>query len=125
MVLLFDVGVHFFDEYVEGLLEGAAVGVDFVVAVFNALEDAGDADFYEFVEVAGGDGEEFDAFEERIGGVFCLFEHAAIEFEPGGIAAVEKLRLGGGSATSSVLRTVFEVYSVSPRGRILSSWIVR
>jgi hypothetical protein len=77
-------------EDVEGLAEGSAVGRGFVIAVFNALEDAGDADLEELVEIAGGDGEEFDAFEQGIGGVLGFFEHAPVKAEPGFVAAQEK-----------------------------------
>jgi hypothetical protein len=59
-----------------------AVRADFVGAVFDALQEAGDADFDKFVEIVGGDGEELDAFEERIAEVASFFEDAAIEFQP-------------------------------------------
>jgi hypothetical protein len=46
------------------------------------LEDSGDADLDELVEVARGDGEKFDALEERVGGVVGFFQNAAVELEP-------------------------------------------
>jgi hypothetical protein len=55
-------------------------------ALFKLLEDAGDADLNELVEVAGGDGEELYALEEWVGGVVGLFEDAAIELEPALVA---------------------------------------
>jgi hypothetical protein len=58
-------------------------------AFFNALQNSGDADFDELVEVAGGDGEEFYALEERVGGIVGLFEDAAIELQPAFIAIDE------------------------------------
>ena len=75
---------------VERFAEGGAVGRRFVVAVFNALQDAGDANLEELVEIAGGDGEEFDALEQRVGGVLGFFQHTAVEAQPGFVAAEEK-----------------------------------
>ena len=59
-ILLANEGVDIFAEVVERLLRGEAVESRFFVAVFNSLQHAGDTDFDEFIEVAGGDGEELD-----------------------------------------------------------------
>jgi hypothetical protein len=55
-------------------------------ALFKLLEDAGNADLNELVEVACGDGEELNSLEERVGGVVRLFENAAIKLEPALVA---------------------------------------
>jgi hypothetical protein len=79
-------------EFVEasGGSEAAFVGLlGKAEGFFELLEDAGDADFDELVEVAGGNGEELDALEQRIGAVFGFFEDAAIEEEPALVAIDE------------------------------------
>ena len=50
--------------------------------MLDALQKAGNADFDEFVEIVGGDGEELDALEERITEIARLLKYAAIEIEP-------------------------------------------
>ena len=55
-----------------------------------ALE-AGDADHEEFVEVVGRDREEAHPFEQRMGDVLGLFQHAAVEMEPGQLPIDEAL----------------------------------
>jgi hypothetical protein len=75
---------------VEGFTEGRAVGRSFVVAVFNALQNAGNANLEELVEIAGGDGEKLDPLEERVGGIFGFFQNPAIKTQPGFVAAEEK-----------------------------------
>ncbi len=53
-----------------------------IATVFDELFEGGDADFEEFVEVGADDGEEFETFEERLGGILGFFEDALVEFEP-------------------------------------------
>ena len=53
-----------------------------IAAVFDQLFEGSDANFEEFVEVGADDGEEFETFEEGLGGVLRLFEDALVEFEP-------------------------------------------
>ena len=53
-----------------------------IAAVLDELFEGGDADFEEFVEVGADDGEEFETFEERLGGILGFFEYALVEFEP-------------------------------------------
>lgn len=84
-VLVADKNFDAFGEAVEALLLGDAIvywADGLVVAVFNALQDSGHADFDEFVEVAGGDGEELYALKERIGVVLGFFKDAAVEAQP-------------------------------------------
>ncbi len=90
-VLALDEGAQLGGVAIEGLLRRHAIGPDLVVAVLNALHHAGDADFYELVEIGGGDGEEFDPLEQRIAGVFSLLQHPSVEAQPGLIAAEKEL----------------------------------
>ena len=90
-VLRGDKAVNFVGECRRGTRGAEAVVTGGAVAVLNALHEAGLADFDVFVEIAAGDGEEFDALEEGVGGVFGLFQHAAVEFQPGVVTAVKKL----------------------------------
>ena len=81
-------------EAIEALLRGEAAlvgGMGLADAVLDALQDAGDADLDELVEIAGGDGEELDALEQGIALVLSLFEDAAVEAEPGVVAIEEEL----------------------------------
>ena len=71
----------------------SAVGVGLGVAVFNALHQAGLADFDEFVEIAGGDGQELDPLEQGIGGVLGFFEHAPVEVHPGFVSGEKEALL--------------------------------
>ena len=76
-------------EAVHTLLLTEAAGVERMgqaMAFFQALEDAGDANLYELVKVAGGNGEELDALDEWVGGVVGFCEDALVELEPGFVA---------------------------------------
>ena len=77
-----DEGVEFGGEAAELVFGAEAVGTRLAVAVLDLLQESGEADFDKFVEVAGGNGEEFDALEQRIGFVLSFFKDAAIEGEP-------------------------------------------
>ena len=74
-----------------------AVVTRLAIAVFNALHEAGLADFDVLVEVGAGNRQELDPLQQRVGGVFGLFEHTTVELHPGVVAAVEKLLFWGGS----------------------------
>ncbi len=56
------------------------------LAVFNALQQAGEADLDELIQVAGGDGEELHTLQQGIRRVLRLLQHALVEGEPGVIA---------------------------------------
>ena len=86
--------VHVLDDEIERLLRRQAIEARLRVAVFNALQDAGYADFYEFIEIAGRDGQKLHALEQRVRLVLRLFEHPAIETQPRLIAANEKILMG-------------------------------
>jgi hypothetical protein len=73
--------------------ERESVRSRFVVAVFDLLHHRGDADFEEFVEVAGADGKKFQPFEKRVALIFGFLEHTAIEREPGRVAVEKILRV--------------------------------
>ena len=82
-------GILFFDELMGRVFDqlpllhhGEAVGSRGVVAVFELLQQAADTDLKEFVQVAGGDGQKFHAFQQRIAKVSRFFKHAPIEFQP-------------------------------------------
>ena len=84
---------------VEALGAGEAAGVDALgeaEAFFKALEDPGDANLDELIQVAGGDGEEFYALEEGVGGVVGFFEDAAVELKPAFVAVDEATAGKGG-----------------------------
>jgi hypothetical protein len=49
-------------------------------------QQAGKAHHVEFVEVVGGDGQEFHALEQRMRVVACLCEDAAVEPQPAQLA---------------------------------------
>ena len=74
--------------------------------------DAGDdlaaqarhADHVELVEVRGGDGQEAQAFEQRMALVLGLLQHAAIELQPGQLAVEKAARPEDGRARASVER---------------------
>src|SRR5260370_27202689 len=59
-----------------------AVGSGGVMAVFELLQQAAYPDLKEFVEITGGDGQKFHAFEQRIAEIPGFFEHAPIKFQP-------------------------------------------
>ena len=58
------------------------VGRSGVVTVFELLQQAADPDLKEFVQIAGGDGQKFNAFQQRIAEIPGFFEHAPIKFQP-------------------------------------------
>src|ERR1700724_2996860 len=64
------------------LHHGETVGSGGVVPVFKLLQQAAYPDLKEFVQIAGGDGQKFHAFEQRIAEIAGFFEHAPIKFQP-------------------------------------------
>ena len=60
-----------------------AVGRLFENAAADLAEEAGDPDHHELVDVVCEDGEEFDAFKERMVEVCGFFEDAAVELDEG------------------------------------------
>ena len=65
-VLALDKRAHLRGVARRGSAPASPVRADLVVAVFNTLQEAGDADFDKFVEIAGGDGQKLHALEQRI-----------------------------------------------------------
>ena len=61
-------------------------------AVFDPLQDAGDADFDKLIEVAARDGEELDALEKGVGVVLRFLEDASVEAHPAFVATEEAER---------------------------------
>ena len=90
-VSVFDHGA---DSAVDGAVDfagGFAIDAPFDDLAFDLLFEAGDADFEKLIEIGVGNREEFDAFEEGVGGVEGFVENALIEFEPTEFAT-EKVR---------------------------------
>ena len=80
---------------VECLRGAQAVGRRARVACRDLLLQAGDADLEELVEVAGEDGQEAHALEQRVALVDGLVQHAVVELEPRQLAVdVRDLRSG-------------------------------
>ena len=78
---------HHRDDLAPGFYElaGGAVagGVDGVVAAPGELTQSGDAHHEELVEVAAGDRDELQPFQQRIFTSLRLVEHSRIEIQPG------------------------------------------
>ena len=80
------------------VLRRQAVGAGLGVAVFDPLQQAGHADLEELIQIAGGDGQELDPLQHGIALVLGLFQHAAVEGQPRGLAIQEVSRLVNGKA---------------------------
>jgi hypothetical protein len=70
---------------------GAALGDAFA----DLRPDTGDADHEELIKVIGGNRQEPDPFQHRVAGINRLFEHPAIEMQPGQLTIDEALRACG------------------------------
>src|SRR5579864_1087216 len=53
--------------------------------VFNALQQAGYADFKKFIQITGSDGQKLDSLKKRVALVFSLLKHTSVESEPGSL----------------------------------------
>src|SRR6185369_6685268 len=53
---------------------------------------AGDTNHHELVEIAAEDAQKLQPLEQRIGGIFGLFQHAGVELQPAQLAVDEVLR---------------------------------
>jgi len=79
------VGDHLLNAFMdgeEGVAWAEAVGSVSIASVFQQLFQGRDADFKEFVQVGADDGEEFEAFEEGLGGILSFLKDSLIEFQP-------------------------------------------
>ncbi len=86
--------MHVVDHDIQGLSRSQTIKARFGVAVFNALHDAGNANLDKLIQIAGGDGEELDPFEQGIFRILGFFEDAAIKAQPRFVAAdKETLRI--------------------------------
>ncbi len=74
------------DHDIQGLPRSEPIKPRLCVSIFNTLHDAGDANLDKLIEVAGGNGEELDPFEQGILGILGFFEHPAVEAQPRFIA---------------------------------------
>ena len=75
------------------------------MAVFELLQQAAYPDFKEFVQIAGGDGEKFHAFEQRVAEIPGFFEHAPIKLQPR-CFAVQEWRAIAQSLPNHICRTL-------------------
>ena len=82
LVLVAYKNVHRFGDFGKFLLGGEPIGANPLRTLLNFLEEAGDAYFHKLVEIVGGDGEEFYAFEEGVADVAGFFKDTAIELQP-------------------------------------------
>ena len=73
--------------------QGQAVGAGVVIAVLDLLHHRRHPHFKELVQVAGGNGEKLQPFEQRVVLVRRFLQDAAIKREPGSIAIQEVLRI--------------------------------
>ncbi len=67
---------------IQRLLRSHQVRPGLVVAVLDCLQNAGQPDLEEFIQVAGRNREELYPIEQRVGAVLSFLEHAPIEAEP-------------------------------------------
>src|SRR5579862_4715080 len=70
--------------------------------MLDFLQETGNADFHEFVQIVGRDGEEFHAFEEWILAVLGLLQNAVIECHPLQVAIEIELRIVEGNTFHDV-----------------------
>jgi hypothetical protein len=86
IVLSFYESVDSSGELDEHFARRAAIRSRIFDAVFDLLQEACDAHFDEFVQIARSDSEKFHALEERILGVARFFQYALVELQPGKMA---------------------------------------
>src|SRR5580698_9917274 len=93
-VLVADEIVHVLDDDIKSLAGRQSIEAGLGVAILNALHDAGHTDLDKLIQVAGGNCQELDPFENWIVGVLGFFEDATIKAQPRFIAAdKETLRI--------------------------------
>ena len=73
----------------------------------NLLQDAGDADLDELVQVAGRDGEELHALKQRVRDIVSLFEYPAVELKPAS-------RRGSGSGSPALAQGLAPAFFAQP-----------
>ncbi len=81
LVLLGDQGMGAGAYRAQLLLGRHLVGAALAGRKRHLLLQAGDPDLEELVEIAAGDAQELQAFEQRIGDVLGLFEYAPVELQ--------------------------------------------
>ena len=89
VVLVLHERVDPLDQLGENFVLRAAVGAGVAVSLLDLLQEAGEADLDELVEIARGDGQEFHALEERIRRIARFFENALVELQPREVAIQE------------------------------------
>ena len=119
-------GILLFDELVGRMVDqfalldhGQPVGSGGIVAVFELLQQAADPNLEKFVEVAGGNGEKFHPFEQRIAEIVRFFKHTPVELQPRGFAVEKRSAIAESLPDHSlsnhiVYRTIFIESCVDP-----------
>ena len=89
------------DHFVRGALDGVeclsraqAVRADVARLALDLLFDARDANFEKLVQVRTENGQELDAFDQRLGRILRFLQNAPVEFEPAQLAINEIFRRG-------------------------------
>ncbi|MCY1341494.1 hypothetical protein D9M69_274450 [compost metagenome] len=80
-VLAADLHVHLLADPRQRLVRQQAVGTGLFAGEGDLLLQPGDADLEELVEVAGEDQQELQAFQQRVGLIQRLFQHADVELQ--------------------------------------------
>jgi hypothetical protein len=78
--------VYFPSEPLELFCWRQSVGAGKLISMFHLLEKSSYAHFNEFIEIAGGDGQELNSLQKRIPFILGLFEDALVEGQPGLVA---------------------------------------
>src|SRR5712671_2892617 len=82
-VLLINKAVSLFPDQFALFDRGKTIRPALRQAIFNALQQAGDIDLKELVQVVGGYGEELDTLQQAIAGILRFLQDTPIEAEPG------------------------------------------
>jgi len=69
--------------YIALLQEGKSVRPRLCISIFNLLHQPGHPHFKELVQIAGGNGEEFQPLQYRIALILGFFQHTPVESHPG------------------------------------------
>ena len=92
-VLILDDSLHRCADGSQLLFGGAAIGADGLRTVLNLLQETGNTDLHELVQIIGGDCQKAHALEQGIGSVARLFQHKLIKGQPLQVAVQTQLRI--------------------------------
>src|SRR5712671_6612139 len=82
-VLLINKAVSLFPDQFALFYRGKSVWPALWQSVFNALQQAGDVDLKELVQVVGSDSKKLDSLEQGIAGILRLLQDSPVEAKPG------------------------------------------